>query len=211
MTTYIIESQGVYKIGKTTNIQKRLDGYDTHNPGYELIHTYSADCEAYLHSMFSSKRIRKEWFSLDSIDIQRAREYHPAAILPVKSVKINSVSGYTGSIDVPNLECSISMETMRLMYSMKGPEIKVYAYLLANYNFDTTIAIVKGIKKEMVDKMGGSTRTIDNALVTLTQKKLIYTTGRAMYKLNPRYAFKGSTGDRNRLLKVILEMECPDC
>lgn len=94
---------------------------------------------------------------------------------------------------------------------LSGPEIKVYAYLLANYNFDTTIAIVKGIKNEMVKSMGGSTRTIDNALSTLTTKKLIYSTGRSMYKLNPRYAFKGSTGERNRLLKVILEMECPDC
>lgn len=94
---------------------------------------------------------------------------------------------------------------------LSGPEIKVYAYLLAHYNFDSTIAIVKGIKEEMVKKIGGSTRTIDNALVTLVAKKLLYTTGRAIYKLNPRYAFKGSTGDRNKLLKVILELECPDC
>ena len=94
---------------------------------------------------------------------------------------------------------------------LTGPEIKVYAYLLAHYNFDSTIAIVKGIKEEMVKKMGGSTRTIDNALSTLTTKHLLYTTGRAIYKLNPRYAFKGSTGERNKLLKVILELECPDC
>lgn len=94
---------------------------------------------------------------------------------------------------------------------LSGPEIKVYAYLLAHYNFDSTIAIVKGIKEEMVKKIGGSTRTIDNALVTLTAKKLLYTTTRAIYKLNPRYAFKGSTGERNKLLKVILEMECPTC
>ena len=94
---------------------------------------------------------------------------------------------------------------------LSGPEIKVYAYLLAHYNFDTTIAIVKGIKEEMIKKIGGKTGTIDNALSTLTAKKLLYSTGRAIYKLNPRYAFKGSTGERNRLLKVILEMECPDC
>jgi hypothetical protein len=94
---------------------------------------------------------------------------------------------------------------------LSGPEIKVYAYLLDHYNFDSTIAIVKAIKEEMVKKMGGSTRTIDNALVTLTAKRLLYSTGRAIYKLNPRYAFKGSTGERNRLLKVIIELECPTC
>jgi hypothetical protein len=94
---------------------------------------------------------------------------------------------------------------------LSGPEIKVYAYLLAHYNFDSTIAIVKGVKQEMIQKIGGSTRTIDNALCKLTEKRLLYSTARAIYKLNPRYAFKGSTGERNRLLKVILEMECPDC
>lgn len=94
---------------------------------------------------------------------------------------------------------------------LSGPEIKVYTYLLGHYNFDSPIAIVKAVKEEMIKKIGGSTRTIDNALVTLTAKKLLYTTGRAMYKLNPRYAFKGNTGERNRLLKVILELEYPDC
>jgi hypothetical protein len=122
-----------------------------------------------------------------------------------------TVSGYTGDIEDVSVEYSISVDAMRLMYEMSGPEIKVYAYLLAHYNFDSTIAIVKGVKQEMVQKMGGSIRTIDNALCTLTEKKLLYTTARAIYKLNPRYAFKGSTGERNRLLKVILEMECPSC
>jgi len=98
-----------------------------------------------------------------------------------------------------------------LYTQMSGPEIKVYAYLLDKYNSGSTIGIVKGIKEEMSRAIKIKLGTIDNALTGLSKKKMIYSTGKAVYKLNPRYAFKGPTATRDRLLKAILEMECPDC
>jgi hypothetical protein len=94
---------------------------------------------------------------------------------------------------------------------LSGPEIKVYAYLLAHYSFESTIGIIRGLKEEMSSKIGIKLPTINNALSGLLEAKLLYTISRGTYKLNPRYAFKGSTGDRNRMLKVILQLECPDC
>jgi len=94
---------------------------------------------------------------------------------------------------------------------LTGPEIKVYSYLLAHYRFDVNIGLIKSIKTEIANKLGIKLGTVDNAVSTLSQKKLIYNTGKGSYKLNPRYAFKGSTSERQRLMKVMLELECKDC
>lgn len=94
---------------------------------------------------------------------------------------------------------------------MSGPEIKVYAYLISKYLFGTDIALPKALKEDMATALKIKLGTINNVLSTLSEKKLIYTTHRAVYKLNPRYAFKGSTQRRNQMLKAVLELECPNC
>lgn len=67
------------------------------------------------------------------------------------------------------------------------------------------------LKEEIGNKIGLKPGTVGNALTGLTSKKLLYSTSKGLYKLNPRYAFKGNTKERNAMLKAILEMECPDC
>ena len=91
------------------------------------------------------------------------------------------------------------------------PEVRVYSYLLENYNVGTAIAISGPLKQIISDKQGISVKTISNALTGLLEEKLLFKSGHGVYKLNPRYAFKGSTKDSNAMLKVILEVECPDC
>ncbi len=94
---------------------------------------------------------------------------------------------------------------------LTAPEIKVYAYLLDKYSSEAPIGMVKSIKEEIGDTIGLKLGTIDNALSSLAKKGMVYSVGKASYKLNPRYAFKGSTATRNRVLKTVLEMECPTC
>ena len=69
MVTYIIESSGYIKIGKAEDLKRRLCDYDLHNPCYKVIFVIDGDCEKYLHKVFSSKRVRSEWFSLSDSDI----------------------------------------------------------------------------------------------------------------------------------------------
>jgi len=94
---------------------------------------------------------------------------------------------------------------------MTGPEIRVYAYLLSRYLVGTDISLPKSLKQDMAVSLNIKLGTVNNVLSSLAEKKLIYTTHRAVYKLNPRYAFKGSTQKRNQMLKTILELECKDC
>lgn len=98
-----------------------------------------------------------------------------------------------------------------IMERMSGPQIKVYSYILRNYIVNSEIGLPKALKKNIGDYLGLTLGTINNTLSELVEKKLLYTTQRSIYKINPRYAFKGSTKDRNALLKVVLELECPDC
>jgi hypothetical protein len=112
-----------------------------------------------------------------------------------------------------------SREQFFLMYAsllgvfqeMSGPEIKVYSYILEHYISNSAIPLPKGMKQIIGDSLKLSLGTVNNAISTLAAKKLIFPSQRGIYKINPRYAFKGSTKDRNAMLKVILELECPDC
>jgi hypothetical protein len=94
---------------------------------------------------------------------------------------------------------------------MSEAETKLYAHLLQSYNIGAEIGISKQLRINLGKKLDLNERTILNTLGMLSEKKLIYTTSKGIYKINPRYAYKGSTINRNRDLKVVLEVECPTC
>jgi len=74
MITYIIKSQGLYRIGKTENLKYRISCFHTHNPSFELIYTIDFDCELFLQNKFKEKNVKLEWFNLEENDIIWIRE-----------------------------------------------------------------------------------------------------------------------------------------
>jgi len=62
--TYIIKSGKYYKIGKTKNIKRRINSYNTTNPDFKIIRLIDAGVEKILHRLFKDKRHRHEWFLL---------------------------------------------------------------------------------------------------------------------------------------------------
>lgn len=94
---------------------------------------------------------------------------------------------------------------------MSEAETKLYAHILRNYNVGAEIGISKQMRINIGKKLELNERTVLNTLGMLTSKKLLYTTTKGIYKINPRYAYKGSTINRNKDLKFVLEVECPDC
>jgi len=98
--------------------------------------------------------------------------------------------------------------------NISGPSIKAYAYLLMYYKAGTPIGLNKGIKQKMAAFMHvSSIGTVNNTLLELKREKLIFSDPdiKGVYLINPRYAFKGSTSDRNKKLKAIIELGCKDC
>ena len=97
---------------------------------------------------------------------------------------------------------------------ISGPAIKVYASLLYTYKPGMPIAITVGLKKILSAEIGvKSPGTISNVLLELLESKLLYKKDdvRGIYYINPRYAFKGSSSERDKTLKAVIELECRDC
>lgn len=97
-----------------------------------------------------------------------------------------------------------------LMHS-KDMKLKVYAYLLEKYNAGTEFQLGNPIKKIIAEKLDTSVSAISNTITQLKKDNLLYSPDRGLYMLNPRYAFKGSSKERNKQLKVIIELGCRDC
>jgi len=86
---YLLKVGDCYKIGRTVNLLQRLDGLRTQPPfEIELLHAFECDdyteAEEMLHSQFTTKHKRGEWFLLNdkdiayicSIDIYYEGEFH---------------------------------------------------------------------------------------------------------------------------------------
>lgn len=76
---YIIKSNLYYKIGYTTNYEKRLKNYKTHNPNISTICVIESpiafNCETYLREQFHKNNISGEWFDLNKEELEEALKY----------------------------------------------------------------------------------------------------------------------------------------
>lgn len=92
---------------------------------------------------------------------------------------------------------------------MEQAEIRVYGYLL-RYANGIDFSISKALRQKMSQEIGLNERSIYNTIQSLKDKALIYENNK-LFRINPRYAFKGSTSDRKDSLKAIIELGCRDC
>ena len=76
---YILKGEDSYKIGYTTDFDKRIKHYKTHNPNIKticLIESNDAfELESYLHDKFEDKNISGEWFDLTEEEVLWAIQY----------------------------------------------------------------------------------------------------------------------------------------
>lgn len=67
-TIYLIESNGLVKIGFTTDFDKRLKSYKTHNANLNVLcaheSKYAFEIESELHEKYKDFRVEGEWFDL---------------------------------------------------------------------------------------------------------------------------------------------------
>ena len=72
-SVYVIESNGNYKIGFSSNFKKRIKSYKTHLPDFNVVINVECDnafnIESFLHDEFSECRLKGEWFYLDQTDL----------------------------------------------------------------------------------------------------------------------------------------------
>lgn len=111
-----------------------------------------------------------------------------------------------------------SRETFFIGYSalvgafmeMSQSEIRIFGYCL-RYAKGVHFDISKNIRLDISRYTGINERTVLNTIPSLLEKKLLYKHESGLYQINPRYAFEGSTVDRNNELKVLISLGCKDC
>ena len=135
---------------------------------------------------------------------------------------ITTIDGNTGEVlDVDIKKHTFianNKETFFIGYSaligafmeMSQAEIRIFGYTLRfakGVHFD----ISKKIRLDIAAFTGLNERTILNTIPSLLKKKLLYKHQSGLYQVNPRYAFQGSSNERNDQLKAIIELGCRDC
>ena len=67
------DASGLFKIGLTGNLQKRMRQYRSTNPTFQYLFTFAVEnpavAEAELHAKFGDYRLHLEWFSLCGQDL----------------------------------------------------------------------------------------------------------------------------------------------
>jgi len=76
--TYIVYDKfsELYKIGRSNDIDKRINALKTANPYIEFVMKFDRDIEKELHSDYSHKRLDREWFALTLEDLQVIERYY---------------------------------------------------------------------------------------------------------------------------------------
>ena len=70
--TYILfdNAANLYKIGRATDVEKRLSTLAVANPSLSLTLVINANVENSLHKEYANKRVKSEWFKLSEEDIR---------------------------------------------------------------------------------------------------------------------------------------------
>lgn len=90
-------------------------------------------------------------------------------------------------------------------------DVELLGYLIQNYAEGTVFTINKAIKEILSKRSGKSASSYNNSTKHLLEYDFIFQVGDSKsYKLNPRYAFKGSTNDRKQALISMTE-HCKTC
>ena len=103
------------------------------------------------------------------------------------------------------------VNALPIFIDLSNPAKSTYAYLLSKYASETIFEIGGGTRSLIANRLGMSLSAIANGLTELKEAGLLYSQNKGMYQINPRYAFKGSTTNRDAALKAIIELGCKDC
>lgn len=89
---YLVEMEGVYKIGITENLRRRLDGFSCMPWPVRLVHSiatpHAAALERALHRHFAACRMQGEWFRLSPEQVAFVQGIGPCQTLDALPAEI---------------------------------------------------------------------------------------------------------------------------
>jgi hypothetical protein len=90
-------------------------------------------------------------------------------------------------------------------------KMKLFASLMERYGKGQEFSMSKSLKELIAEECNCSPRSFDTAFTYLIKHNLIVNINTRLYQINPRHVFQGSSTDRNKALKAIIELGCKDC
>ncbi len=103
-------------------------------------------------------------------------------------------------------------EIIGQLKNLSGVDIKLLTYcsLCCEYNTNSVV-LVKPMLKKISTDFDIAEGSIKNSIKKLVGKKILIPQGSGVYKINPRYYWRGEKSERSVVMKYILEVECPTC
>jgi hypothetical protein len=97
-----------------------------------------------------------------------------------------------------------------LQNPLSKSDIELFSYLINNYSDGTPFTINSYTKEEISKKSGKATTSYNKSTAALLKHQLIYSVQSRVYKINPKFAFAGSSKNRH---KAVIEMTeiCKTC
>lgn len=106
----------------------------------------------------------------------------------------------------------ISSVILGLFDDLDGTELKLITYCAVNAEYNSnTVNLTKPMCTIISNKLQVGYQTIKNTISKLKKKKILIPLGSGTYRVNPKYTWKGTTDERKKMMKYILEVECPNC
>lgn len=190
MYTYIIESQGLYKIGRAKNVEKRINQYRTHNPLFKVVKVINGDYERLLHKIFWDKRSHLEWYNLTqeeilTIEDRIQRDEKEDKLNELRRNLPDNIEENVNYVSVPKIK-----GLSDIVLNMSAGGLTMYTYIL-HYAKSNTIEILPKdyIAKARTSSMKSYTRAVNE----LIDAKYIYLSPfKYTYYINPGRIYCGS-------------------
>lgn len=100
---------------------------------------------------------------------------------------------------------------MMILQGSADNQVRLLAYLIEKYSNGQEFSNTKDFRDIISERIDCSPRSLERSFKNLLSKGFIYKIKGTTYAINPRHVFKGSSSDRKKALKLVLEIHCPDC
>lgn len=214
---YVIECDGRYKIGKTTNFSSRFVEYtklfaEPITIFYEQVCNY-CEVEKDLHRMFKHKNVRGEWFLLDGKDLVDIKKYiNINKVLQQREIKtVKKYPDLTSTIKENKSKQYVKAFTneIELIKSLKHSPATFFALCVLKLHLQKgTNLVVKGNRKykctDLANDLGTTRQNAGLHLQKLKKIKAIAeikTANGIFWAINPRYYIYG-----DKIPKAIYEL-----
>lgn len=95
-----------------------------------------------------------------------------------------------------------------VLNKLNGASVKVlqWSCIKADYNTNR-ISLQRVVCEEIAESLGLSYSAVKNAIVSLVKSGVFVREGVALYRINPKYYWRGDSASRSEAMKFILEFE----